>query len=113
MYDGDGSGKRGRCRDDSDQGDDQVKSIVAKKSDVVEGESVTSVMVGQSEGCVHMGHMMEDEEVEDREEVESVGEEEGEGEGGDEGNEEEVEGRGGEELEVGEGGNDEDYPPPT
>jgi hypothetical protein len=58
-----------------------LKQVVAKKSDVVEGESVTAVTVGESEGCVYMGHMMEDEEVEDREEdEESVGEEEGEGE---------------------------------
>ncbi len=50
---------------------------------MVEGESVTTVTVGESEGFVHMGHMIEDEEVEDREEdEESVGEEEGEGEGG-------------------------------
>ena len=95
-----------------------LTQVVAKKSDVVEGESVTAVTVGESEGCAHMGHMMEDEEVEDREEdEESVGEEEGEGEGGGEGNEEEVEGGVGEELEVGEGGDDEDYereaPPPS
>jgi hypothetical protein len=65
-----------------------LTQVVPKKSDVVEGESVTSVPVGESEGCAHMGHMMEDEEVEDREEdEESVGEE----------------------LEVGEGGDDEDY----
>ncbi len=32
---------------------------------MVEGESVTAVTVGESEGCAHMGHMMEDEEVED------------------------------------------------
>jgi hypothetical protein len=37
---------------------------------VVEGESVTAVTVGESEGCAHMGHMMEDEEMEDREEDE-------------------------------------------
>ncbi len=81
---------------------------------------MTVVTVGESEGCVDMGHMMEDEEsvVEDREEdEESVREEEGEGEGGGEGNEEDVEGGGGEELEVGEGGDDEDYereaPPPS
>ena len=95
-----------------------LTQLVAKKSDVVEGESVTAVTVGESEGCVHMGHMMEDEEVEDREEdEESVGEEEGEGEWGGEGNEEEVEGGGAEEVEVGEGGDDEDYereaPPPS
>ena len=58
---------------------------------MVEGESVTTVTVGESEWCAHMGHMMEDEVVEDREEdEESVGEEEGEGEGVVEGNEEEV-----------------------
>ena len=51
--------------------------LLTKKSDVVEGESVTAVTVGESEGCSHMGHMMEDEEVEDREEDEErVGEEE-------------------------------------
>ena len=76
---------------------------------------MTAVTVGDWEGCEDMEHMMEDEEVEDREEdEESVGEEEGEGEGG---GEEEVEGGGGEELEVGEGGDDEDYereaPPPS
>ncbi len=50
---------------------------------MVEGESVTAVTVGESEECAHMGHMMEDEEVEDREEdEESVGEQEGQGEGG-------------------------------
>jgi hypothetical protein len=50
---------------------------------VVEGESGTAVTVGESEGCVDMGHMMEDEEVEDREEdEESVGEEEGRERGG-------------------------------
>ena len=54
-----------------------MTQVDAKKLDVVEGESVTVVTVGESEGCVHMGHMMEDEEVEDREEdEESVGEEE-------------------------------------
>jgi hypothetical protein len=37
-----------------------LTQVVAKKSDVVEGESVTVVTVGESEGCVHMGHMMED-----------------------------------------------------
>jgi hypothetical protein len=42
-----------------------LTQLVAKKSDVVEGESVTAVTVGESEGCAHMGHMMEDEEVED------------------------------------------------
>ena len=54
-----------------------LTQVVAKKSDVVEGESVTAVTGGESEGWAHMGHMMEDEEVEDREEdEESVGEEE-------------------------------------
>ena len=43
-----------------------LTQVVAKKSDVVEGESVTVVTVGESEGCAHMGHMMEDEVVEDR-----------------------------------------------
>ena len=39
---------------------------------------MTAVTVGESEGCAHMGHMMEDEEMEDREEdEESVGEEQG------------------------------------
>jgi len=95
-----------------------LTQLVAKKSDVVEGESVTAVTVGESEGCAHMGHTMEDEEMEEREEdEESVGEEEGEGEWGGEGNEEEVEGGGAEEVEVGEGGDDEDYereaPPPS
>ena len=59
---------------------------------------------------MHLGDLMEDEEVEDREEdEESVGEEEGDGEEGGEGSEEEVDGEGGEEIQVGEGGDDEDY----
>jgi hypothetical protein len=71
-------------------GRNYLTQVVVKKSDVVEGESVTAVTVGKSEGCVNMGHMMEDEEVEDREEDEEIvgEEEEGEGEGGGEGNEE-------------------------
>ncbi len=47
---------------------------------ILNRESVTAETVGESEGCGHMGNMMEDEEMEDREEdEESVGEEEGEG----------------------------------
>ncbi len=57
--------------------------------------------VEESSGCVDMGDMMEEAEVE----------EEGEG------SEEEVEGEVGEEMEVGDGGDDEDYerevPPPS
>ena len=59
--------------------------VVPKKSDEVEGESVT---MGESSGCVDMGDMME-----------------GEGQG----SEEEVEGETGEEMEVGEGGDDKEY----
>jgi hypothetical protein len=65
-----------------------------------------------------MGHMMQDEEVEDREEdEESVGEEEGREREGVRGMRRKWK-QGGEELEVGEGGYDEDCeretpPPPT
>ena len=53
------------------------KERITNVADVVEGESVTAVTVGDWEGCEDMEHMMEDEEVEDREEdEESVGEEE-------------------------------------
>ena len=84
-----------------------LAQLASKKSDVVERESVT---VREPEGGAVMGDMMEEEVEEEREEhEESVGEEEGDGEGGVEGSEEEVEGEGGEEIQVGEGGDDEDY----
>ena len=65
--------------------------------------------MGDPEGGSVMGDMMEDMEVEEREEdEESVGEEEGEGS---------EEGEGGEEIQVGEEGDDKDYeredPPPS
>ena len=87
-----------------------LAQVAAKKKDVVEGESVT---VGEPEGGSVMGDMMEETDVEEREEdEESVGKEEGEP-----GSEEEVEGEEGEEMQIGEGGDDEDCesetPPPS